>query len=454
MSNLPPLFDHQERDAEFMLRHPRVINASDAGTGKTRTCIEFIRRQRSTDPGLTLILATKSIMHTAWLLDFEKFAPEITVSLAYAHNRERAFLSGAEVIVTNHDGVKWISENLNILKNPKRLIIDESTAYGERTSQRSKAAHKVAKKFPYRCVMSATMMANSLLKIWHQTLIIDDGQRLSGSFYRFREATHTPHQKAKNIHAVEWTPKKGAEEFITEQLKDISIRNKLEECIDIPDNQVRYVEFAMNSKHAKAYKEFAKHAVMILDSGVVEAIHASSLNSKLLQTASGAVYDEKGEYHLVDTDRYELITDLIEEVDHSVVAFNWRHQRDQIVKVLQKRKITHGVIDGDASSDRRISLVDAYQKGHIQTLLIHPQSGGHGLTLTRGTRTIWASPTYNAELFKQLNHRIYRAGQKKKTETLLISAAGTIESQVYNKLQDKMERMNRTHNLIELLRAA
>ncbi len=48
-----------------------------------------------------------------------------------------------------------------------------------------------------------------------------------------------------------------------------------------------------------------------------------------------------------------------------------------------------------------------FQSGKIRALFAHPQSAGHGLTLTKGTTTIWTSPTYNAEHYKQFNHRIY-----------------------------------------------
>jgi SNF2 family DNA or RNA helicase len=71
----------------------------------------------------------------------------------------------------------------------------------------------------------------------------------------------------------------------------------------------------------------------------------------------------------------------------------------------------------------------------------HPQSAGHGLTLTKATSAIWASPTYNAEHFQQFNRRIYRAGQTQKTETILIAAKNTWEPTVYEKLQTKLGRM-------------
>jgi hypothetical protein len=70
--------------------------------------------------------------------------------------------------------------------------------------------------------------------------------------------------------------------------------------------------------------------------------------------------------------------------------------------------------------------------------------------LTAGTTTIWASPTYNAEHFSQLNARIYRAGQKRRTETIMIAYADTAEIEVYDRLDTKMTRME---DLLELFSA-
>jgi len=143
-----------------------------------------------------------------------------------------------------------------------------------------------------------------------------------------------------------------------------------------------------------------------------------------------------------------MIMDLVEQRKHSLVAFNWKHERDNLIELAEKRKLTYAVIDGDVNVKERKDIVDRYQNGHIQVLFAHPQSAGHGLTLTKGTCTIWSSPTYNAEHFQQFNRRIHRAGQTQKTETILIAARDTWEEAVYEKLNTKMGRME---NLLQVL---
>lgn len=166
---------------------------------------------------------------------------------------------------------------------------------------------------------------------------------------------------------------------------------------------------------------------------------------------SGAVYANPDQYGVVDTQRYELICDLIEERKHSVTFFRWKHQRDQLADMLDKRNVRFAIIDGNTPDREREDIVTAYQAGKYQTILLHPQTGAHGLTLTRGTTTILCSPIYEADLMKQALHRIYRGTQNQVTNTILVCARDTVEEYVYGRLDQKTEHMN---DFLEMVRAS
>jgi hypothetical protein len=81
-------------------------------------------------------------------------------------------------------------------------------------------------------------------------------------------------------------------------------------------------------------------------------------------------------------------------------------------------------------------------------LFAHPQTTAHGLTMTRGTATIWPQPTFNHEWFVQFNRRIYRNGQTQRTETLVVTADVPLEEHVYAQRMGKEERSD---NFLEYL---
>lgn len=441
-------YAHQLQSLKHNESTKRVFDCSDCGTGKTLVRIMGFAARRATGGGALLVLAPRSLLRSVWVSDFQKSHPELVCSVADAANREAAFKAVADVYITNHDAAKWLSTRKpEFFKRFSELVVDESTAYKHHTSFRSKALAKIAKYFEYRCCMTGTPNGNSITDVWHQVFILDDGQRLGKSFYAFRDSVCSPKQVGPNANAMKWTDKEGAEEAVFGLLSDIVIRHKFEDCTDIPPNHTYSVEYDLSSKQLKAYAELEATQMLILQKQEILAINAAAVATKLLQVSSGSVYDGAGKHVTVDTTRYELVLDLVEQRQHSFVLFLWKHQRDALVAEAQKRGVSYAVIDGDTSDADRQRLVEAYQAGRYQVMFGHPKTVAHGVTLTKGTATIWASPTYDLELFAQGSKRQHRIGQTQKTETIVIVAKGTIEEKVWEILEGKNKRMR---NLLDL----
>ncbi len=438
-SSIPPLFKHQVESVKFMLANPRVFDASDPGTGKTRVQIEVIAARLRREKGAALIIAPKSLMQSAWQDDFSKFAPHIKTVVATAERRGKVFDEEADVYITNTDATTWLAKKPpKFFKRFHTLVIDEVSTFKHNTSLRSKSLNKIRGYFKYRYGLSGTPRANKLTDIWNPVFVLDDGQRLGKSFFQFRNAVCHPVQVGPQPNMVKWEERPEATQAVAHLISDITVRNKLEDCLDIPENHLYSVTYHMSAKQTKAYNAMVKDAYTQLDSGhIITAVNAAVVGTKLLQIASGASYSESDGYATVDTGRYELIADLVEQRQYCVVFFLWSHQRDLLIKEFKKRGITHAVLDGSTKLKDRKGYVKLYQAGFYRVLLLHPLTGAHGLTLVKGTTTIWASPTYNLEIFQQGNRRIYRAGQTQKTETIVVLAKDTIEDTVFGKLQDK-----------------
>jgi SNF2 family DNA or RNA helicase len=323
------------------------------------------------------------------------------------------------------------------------LLIDESSAFKHQSSARSWSVRHLSERFEFIHNLTGTPNSNTILDIWHQVFLLDRGERLGPSFWKFRNSVCEAKQVGPLPQHIQWKDKEGAEAVVYDLIRDISIRHRLEECIDIPPNHQWNQEFELDKKTRKAYNDFLDNAVTMLESGqIITAVHASSVNQKLLQIAAGAVYLDDHSYVEISDTRAELVTDLIQQRPASVVPFIWHHQRDQLIRIAKARGITHALIDGSVSDKRRLEYVRDFQAGNIQELLVHPQSAGHGLTLTRGVATIMASPTNNAEHYKQVFHRIYRASQDHKTETIHVRARNTLDEHVYDgQLGPKLDSM-------------
>lgn len=437
-TDIPAPYKHQQESVEFYRKTPRALNTSGCGTGKTRAILDWYAEDLEAH-GRMLVLAPLSILEPAWGEDIKKWQPQLSYTVAYAKNRREAFRSTANIVITNHDAVRWILDNDELLYEFNTLVVDEFTAFKQRTSQRSKALCGLRGDFKYVRMLSGTPNPNTICDIWHPAYICDDGKRLGASFYQFQQSVCTPEIIKANV--TRWRDRPESIDIVADLLKDITIRYQLEDCIDMPTNITRTVYYEPSARIMSKYRELEKESALFLDQNVITAPHAGAVTQKLLQLLSGSVYDNNGDPVLVSGERYNIVLDLIKETSACVVAFNWSHEKNRLVKLAEKEKITYGVIDGSVPTKMRNKTVEDFQNGKIQVIFAHPASAGHGLTLTRGERTIWASATYNAEHYAQFNHRIYRAGQTKRTETIHVTARNTYEEHVYKLLGDKMDSM-------------
>ncbi len=450
---IPKPFKHQLASLKHEEKTPIVFDTSDAGTGKTGTCIFAFSKRRAAGGGCALILGVRSTLRSVWAADFKKFAPHLKISVAAAENREEAFAVEADAYITNHDAAKWLAKQpASFFKRFDDLFIDESSAFKHYTSQRSRAMLKIVKHFKHRRLMTATPNSNTIVDVWHQALLLDGGKRLGSLFFPFRQSVTTPVQTGKSKNMVEWVDREGAEEAVFGLLSDIVIRHRLDDCADIPPNHKYTITYEMPEKQRRAYAEMEATQLLNLGkAGGITAINAAAVATKLLQVASGAVYSSPDKYHVIDTGRYEMILDLCESRVHPLVLFLWKHQRDLLGAEAEKRGHTYAVFDGNTSDKERLAIIEAYQRGAYDVIFAHPKTMAHGQTLTAGTSTIWASPTHDAEWAVQGSSRQRRIGQTKKTETIVVIAEGTKDEWVYENVMNKQGRMESLQSLFASL---
>lgn len=452
-----PMFPHQvfSRDfyvSAFMREDPKdraVMNTSKCGTGKTRGVIEFVKTLREHGAkNKVLVLAPLTILEPSWAEDIKEFAPDLKYSVCYAAKRAESFSVDADIYLLNHDAVSFLCKNreyIDVLGAFPILVIDEITAYKNSDSKRSTYAAFLRQYF-YMCIgMSGTLGSQSLADYFYPSFIVDGGKRLG----TYAEKFYAEHMKKEQLKkrdgssvrgAFRITEMEGARDRVFEKTKDITIRFDNDMA---PINHKRHVYVDLPKAAMRAYKDMVNMDFMVGEDGeVITAVNAAVKLSKILQLCSGHVYDQDGNVVSFHRERIDLAVDLAIEAEQSIIAFNFSHERDELLKAFHARGVPAehvAFIDGSVSITKRPDIVKRFQAGEIRYALLHPRSCAHGLTFTAGRRTIWVSPTTSSEMFIQLNHRIDRAGQKQETETITICARGTKESAFYESLFNKVD---------------
>lgn len=426
---------HQTETLKFSAKQPLIMDTSDPGTGKTFAhIVSYANDLLDGKAGRCLVVAPLTLLTAAWASDIERFTPHLSWSVASAGKRKAAFDASSDIVLINIDGINDVQEPW--LKGFTHLIIDEFTAYKHGSARRTKKMMKLSKlkSITHKRLLSGTPNPKSVTELWAPMYILDGGKSLGTSFSAFRNAVQTSTQVGPSPGMRSWKDKPGITETVFHMIKQHVIRHEFEKVMThVPANHKRYITFNLSPKALAAYKKLETEAILAFEDGsVASAVHAAALRTKLLQAASGAVYSSTG-YSVVDKQRYSLVADLVETEGKCVVAFNWKHQRDELAKEFAARGISFGIIDGDVSVKERQSIIDAFQSGQLDVVLMHPKTGAHGITLTAGNATIFASPIYEADITKQFIARIYRGAQDKVTNTIFVEASGTVERIVYER---------------------
>ncbi len=444
-------YKHQQETINFYAKTPAAMDASDAGCGKTFCIIKDIEHRLNTNiNSKSLIIAPKSILHSAWQDDFKKFAPHITTSVATAPNKTRiqAFQKPAQVYITNTDAVKWlltrVEKNPNFFKDYETIVIDESIFFAN-SSMRTKALLKLRPYFKYARCLNGTLIGGPITNVYYQYYFLTGAQHVGSSFNKFRNMTMIAQSKPNTPQFHTWVNKPNIELAVAKLLEPITIRHVLTDVVDMPSRLEYKYSYKPNNKVMKAYNEMKSIARTELEDAKknkkqISAVNASATVIKLLQISSGALRDTQGNPIMVDTQRFDLVVDLLLQYQNQkpLVFFNFTAQREYLMDHATKAGLHVTYIDGSVSSAERKKRVRDFEAGVYEALFMQPKATSRGLTLISSTCTIWSAPIYQGDTYLQAQARNYRIGQKNRVLTIQVQAKGTLEADVYRKLSKKV----------------
>lgn len=424
-------YEYQSFATEFVLEHPACGLILDMGLGKsviTLTALWSLLLD-SFDVGKVLVVAPKRVAENTWPAELKKWEhlDGLTWSLVLGSEKDRraALQRRAKIYIINRENVTWLVDNCRW--DFDTLVIDELSSFKSSKAQRFRALKRVRPRIGRVIGLTGTPQPNGLLDLWPQMYLLDMGQRLGRFVGGYRERFFLPDKRSREV-IYSYKPKEGAEEKIYELISDICISMKATDYLDMPELVASRVEVAMNDRERKLYDDFSRDMVLHLKDGDLDAVNAAALSGKLVQMANGAVYGDNRQVHHIHDRKLDALEDIIEASNGKplLVAYWYKHDLDRIRQRFDVRTI-----------DRPEDIAD-WNAGKIPIALIHPASAGHGLNLQDGGSTIvWFGLTWSLELYRQLNARLWRQGQKHTVVIQHIVTAGTHDEDIMNALERK-----------------
>lgn len=492
------LHNYQKIAFEFMRDNPFSALFLDTGLGKTAACLYLLNYLHMNElTKMTLVIGPLRVANVTWPDEFSEWSFGAPISYAHIRNDEiveainaagqeaarRAKMSGhgatavkalrdearqkaaqrlvrefkrdnpCAVHIVNQEQVEFLVEAWGKDWPYDTVIIDESSSLKDHTTNRWKALWKIRNLVHRMHQLTATPASETYLHLYAQITLLDKGERFGTSFNKFKMKYFDENKYSRKV-----TLRDGAEEAITRLIADICIVMKQEDYLDLAQPVPVFHPVHLSSEQIDLYNEMEDNFIVTLPGGEeVEAETASALSQKLLQMASGVLYDTIPEaqpdgsfkdrrivYHLHDH-KIDKLRQLQEEVngENLLVAYYHQSSLERLKAAFPEAKVM----------DKAGKLIAEWNKGKIKMLLLHPQSGAHGLNLQKGGRhVVFFDLIWSYERYYQFYRRLARQGQKYVVVIHHLISVGTKDELVATCLKNKCDAQEVLFDWIRKLR--
>lgn len=461
----PPPFDWQKRCFLISRDRPAFAIFAEQRTGKTKVGVDtaaylYIRGKIRQ----VLVLSPNSVK-TNWITEeipmhMPSYIPWLGAYWSSSPTKATKLAIDKVIGENPPDKLLWFSMNIEALSSerglgvalaycgraPTLIIIDESTKIKTPSTERTKAAFKLAKLAPYRRIMTGVQAPDGPLDTYTQGYFLDPRILGYGSFYSFRNHFAIlggfKGREVKGYHHLDelqrlWDPH--------------SFRITRDECFDIPPKGYQKLVVEMNPEQQRAYTEMRKHMETEVEGRKLTATIVLAQLTRLQQIAGGFVpirddpEDPKSvrDIPLGKTNpKIDALLELVEEVQGKVLIWaRFKAEISAAAAALRKAYGPHAVVEfhGDIKDDARIYARQAFQdpESPVRFLVGQPGTGGYGLNFDQARTIVHLSNSFDWEERSQAEDRSSSSRQKYSVAIVDIVADGTKDEKVLRVLKEK-----------------
>ncbi len=416
------------------------ILADDMGLGKTLQVIAFLLSEQSEQMEAsdlekemkTLIVCPASLVFN-WKAEIERFAPSLCVKLATGTLRERerviASLENGDIVITLYDLLKRDIRYYEDLSFGYE-VIDEAQYIKNISTQVTKAVKAVHADF--KIALTGTPIENRLSELWS---IFD--YLMPGFLYnyaRFKQELEQPITQEKDEYAT-LRLQKMIRPFVLRRLKK-------EVLTDLPDKLEENRYAVLTGEQQKLY-DANVHKLKMMISGQSEKDFKQSKIQILAELTKlreiccdpSLIYED----YKSGSAKLDMCIEMIQNAisgGHKILLFSQFTTMLEIIEQrLKKEDISYYLLNGATPKEKRINMVEQFNKDDTSVFCISLKAGGTGLNLTAADIVIHYDPWWNVAVQEQATDRAHRIGQENVVNVYKLIAKGTIEENIV-KLQE------------------
>lgn len=329
--------NYQTMATRFIEQHAQAAILLGMGLGKTVITLTAIWNLLldSFQARRVLIIAPLRAARDTWPAEITKWdhLDGLTVAVAVGSKTQRLDAVAAEAMVTiiNRENIPWLVKHLGSAWPYDMVVIDELSSFKNHRAQRFKALVTVRPQVSRIVGLTGTPASNGLMDLWAQFRLLDEGQRLGRFITHYRNRWLVP-DKRNGQQVFTYKPRPGVEDEIYDAISDITLSMRTTDHLQLPELTVTTHTVTLEPKERKVYERLRDEMVLDLNGKVIDAANAAALSGKLLQLASGAIYDEHGEVVEVHERKLDALEDIYEAANGQplLVAYWFKHDAARI----------------------------------------------------------------------------------------------------------------------------
>src|SRR5512143_52688 len=425
-----------------LLNNPRAGLFAPMGFGKTVTVLTALEAaDRCGAPAFpVLVLAPRRVCRNIWPKEVGKWAHlsgiRVATALGTADERIAALRQQADVYCINYENVPWLIDLVHEFWPFRTVVADEAIRLKSfrlrQGAKRAQRLSRVAARTSRWINLTGKPSPNGLIDLWGHVWFLDGGERLGRTMDGFKQRWFR--KKWNSDYGIEPLPH--ATDEIAQRLSDICLSLRVEDWFPVDKPQIVDIPVELPKQARKIYRELEKNLYTELLSAPVALFNAASKSIKLLQVANGAAYTDAKEskWDVVHDAKIGALESILAEHAGAplLVAYHFKPDLAQLRKAFPKA----------AHIDDK-GAIDAWNKGLIPLMFLHPQSAGHGLDLQDGGCSLaFYGNWWNQDNYAQVIERIgpvrqWQSGHPRTVWVYRIFAQDTVDEDVLASVDGK-----------------
>lgn len=419
------------------------------GGGKTRVALSYASMRQCKRLLVVLPLSVASVWEReARLINFPLPIVDLTTKGTVKHRATLLERTGDAIVLINYDSYwreplrsaidkKWV---------PDGIILDEVHRIRHRASRKARFAHVLGTRdAKIRLGLTGTPITNGLQDAWSIFRFINPavfGNRWKDFEDRYLLIGGFPFPSIQGYKNED------------EAKSKISVSSfQWEDSLPKPPDVPIFVTLSPETR--KVYTTLRKESIVrLLDaegkSKTVIAQLAMILTLRLLQITSGFTREVGGDILEVGEEKadavLEIVQDIVYQQKRAVVFCRFIHDIELLERKLSEFRTN--VIRGGQTSRQRGEIVQDFDSGKLDVLLVQIRAGGLGIDLASASAAIFYSVGHSLEDFLQAKGRLSGALRQRHPVVFYhILARGTVDEGVY---ADLLENVNVAHRMTDL----